>query len=87
MYEPAGRTHGVYGDLRNCASLMVRRSRRWQRAARRQARVGWAVCERAGEAMRGGGPADLAVIGIAVGLAVDLGVRRRWPKRHGFDGG
>jgi hypothetical protein len=76
MYEPAGSTHGIYGDLRN--SMDGRRSRSdgnlpFATGTGQDGRSVSALARRCG----GGGSADLAVIGTVVELAVDLGVRLR----------
>jgi hypothetical protein len=74
MYEPAGSAHGVYGDLRNPVRWCGRRGAcdvPLTDDGERPRRPTSALVERC----RGGRPADLAVIGIVVELAFDLGVR------------
>ena len=74
MYEPAGSAHGVYGDLRDPVQWRGRRGAcdvpfaDDGEQARRSLSAPVGRC-------RGGRPADLAVIGIVVELAVELGVR------------
>ena len=74
MYEPAGSAHGVYGDLRNPVQWCGRRGACDVPPAGDGERTRRPMSALVGRCL-GGRPAALAVIGIVVELAVELGVR------------